>query len=265
MAARFTGTRRRSEHVVDQPGVTDAGRHGYERVAVDRSDGAGRSRARRLPGTQAPRQGLPFPPAPEPRTVAASRSPVPPRPWPPPRVATRPPGCAARARGRRCDWTSPGRRPLARWGTPRSLRGDIEVGYEPPDGKRLPDVLLAEVGDVGATMLKSFVTTVATPSKCSTPRRAPRALSDAPHAHRGGEPRGIYLLHWRREQHVDADACGQRRVARLVARVARGVLARPELRRVHEQRDDDVVTEETGSPWRSAESIRGWAARTPGG
>jgi hypothetical protein len=26
-----------------------------------------------------------------------------------------------------------------------------------------------------------------------------------------------------------------------------------------------VVTEETGSPWRSAESIRGWAARTPGG
>ena len=58
--------------------------------------------------------------------------------------------------------------------------GDVEVLDEPADDERLLGVLLTEVGDVGPTMLSSFVTTVATPLKCAAPREAPSSGSVRP-------------------------------------------------------------------------------------
>ena len=71
---------------------------------------------------------------------------------------------------------------------------------------RLLRVLLAEEGDVGPTMFSSFATTVATPRKCSRPRRCvpSEQLGQGPDADGCRIAVGVDLLDGRREQHVDA-------------------------------------------------------------
>jgi hypothetical protein len=66
-------------------------------------------------------------------------------------------------------------------------------------------------------------------------------VREVPDADRRIEALRIYLLDRRREQHVHALLLGQPLVALLVARVGPEVLARPELGRVDEQRDDQDV------------------------
>ena len=91
-------------------------------------------------------------------------------------------------------------------------------------------------------MQSSFVTTVATPRKCSAPRAAPSSRSLTPSDLDGGrEARRVDLLDPRSEQHVRAGAFGQLGVAQLVARVALEVGALVELRGVDEQRHDHHV------------------------
>ena len=93
----------------------------------------------------------------------------------------------------------------------------------------------------GATMLNSLQTTVQTPSKWPGPRSAPSRTSPEPgDADRRGEAVGVDLGDGGGEQHVDAEL-GDRGVARLRARVGVEVAGLVELRRVDEQRDDDLV------------------------
>ena len=71
-------------------------------------------------------------------------------------------------------------------------------------------------------MLKSLVTTVATPVKCAGPAPlgvAAQHLGEPAHGDAGGEALGVDLLAGGGEEQVDALALGQRAVAVLVARV----------------------------------------------
>ncbi len=72
-------------------------------------------------------------------------------------------------------------------------------------------------------------------------RPALEALGDAENLDRCREALRVDLLGRRREQEVGARRCGQLAVAGLVAGVAVEVAALVELRRVHEQRDDDEI------------------------
>ena len=133
---------------------------------------------------------------------------------------------------------------LAHGRQPLDPHRDVEVAHHAPDHRQLLGVLLAEVGDVGLTVLKSLATTVVTPRKWLGP--APRGvavedLGQALDLDRGREAVGVDLLDRGRVDEVDAGLGGEPRVALLVARVALEVLAGAELGRVDEEAHDDHV------------------------
>ena len=91
-------------------------------------------------------------------------------------------------------------------------------------------------------MFSSFVTTVATPAKCAgAALRALERGADLVDGDGRGEAARVDLAGRRREEDVGAGLGGERGVARLVARVGGEVGGVVELRRVDEQRHDDLV------------------------
>ena len=90
-------------------------------------------------------------------------------------------------------------------------------------------------------MLKSFSTTVATPSKCPGRRSPSSGFATPPTVTIVCEPGGYMTSTGGRNSRSTSCGFEQRAVARLVARIAREVLVRSELRRVDEDRDDDEV------------------------
>ena len=94
----------------------------------------------------------------------------------------------------------------------------------------------------GPTIENSFVTTVVTPSKCVGPRRAAQALGEPGDVHRRQRRAVGYISSTVGTNSTSTpSAVATARVAVEVARVRGEVLVRTELRRVHEERDDDEV------------------------
>ena len=93
----------------------------------------------------------------------------------------------------------------------------------------------------GATMWKSFATTVATPRKCPGRDAPSRRLADAFHLDEGVAPRRIHLLGLRSEDQRDAFGLQQRAVLLKGAWIFREVLVGAELRRVDEDGRRDHV------------------------
>ncbi len=96
------------------------------------------------------------------------------------------------------------------------------------DDERLLGVLLAEEGELGATLLKSLATTVVTPSEvlgAAAARIPAEHVGEPAHLDRGREALGIDLLGAGRVDEVDARRLGEPEVPRLVARIALEVLA----------------------------------------
>ena len=71
--------------------------------------------------------------------------------------------------------------------------------------------------------------------------RTAEAVGEPPDVDGGSRFLGVHLVHRGREEQVDAFGRCRGRIASLVTRVAGEILVRAELRRVHEERDDDEI------------------------
>ena len=122
-------------------------------------------------------------------------------------------------------------------------RRDVEVAHETTDDERLLRVLLPEERVVGLHHVEQLRHDGGDASEVlGAAHRSLERCRQARDLHRRGEARRIDLLGVRREEEVDAGAPRELGVARLVARIAREVGRIVELRRVHEERDDDETS-----------------------
>ena len=140
------------------------------------------------------------------------------------------------ARGARCATTARARRGRAR-SAGRGSRVEVQVAHEPPDDRACCASFWPKYARRGRTMLKSLRQTVATPRKWpgraspsapSVARRRPTCRS-----RRDTSPHASARTARRRRR------LGDRRVARLVARVRGEIGLLVELRRIDEERRDD--------------------------
>ena len=111
----------------------------------------------------------------------------------------------------------------------------------PRDDLGLLRVLLAEVRAVGPDDGEELEADGRDAAEVPGPRLALEAARHLLDLDPGLEARRVHLLGRRHEDEIDAGLLERAQVARLVARVAVEILAGPELRRVHEDADDDDV------------------------
>ena len=148
------------------------------------------------------------------------------------------PACAPRARGRRCARTAPARRARARSARRRSRRRSPGRAPSSGRGRAAGSPSRRRARRPGATMWKSFDTTVSTPGEVARPHRALQLGAQHAGVTAVSAPAGYMSATPGREHQLDALLAARGQIGLQRAGVARQVLVRAELQRVHEDRDD---------------------------